>query len=102
MNIKIKASGVACMVGDDYDRVYKALVKSFGEGSSNLFSKRVAGHEYLQWEIPGDGWRSLSEADPFIYGSPSEDRTGSETRCCNQQVRYQSANGFQCFVSTVG
>lgn len=66
MNIKIKASGVACMVGDDYDRVYKALVKSFGEGSSNLFSKRVAGHEYLQWEIPGDGWRSLSEADPFM------------------------------------
>lgn len=66
MNIKIKASGVACMVGEDYDRIYGALLKAFGEGSDSLFSKRVAGHEYLQWEIPGDGWRSLADADPFM------------------------------------
>lgn len=66
MNIKIKASGVACMVGDDYERVYGALVKAFGDGSGSLFSKRVAGHEYLQWEISGDGWRPLSDADPFM------------------------------------
>ncbi len=66
MNIKIKASGVACLIGDDYERVYNALVKSFGEGTANIFSKRVAGHEYLQWVLPGDGWFSLANADPFM------------------------------------
>ena len=60
MNIKIKASGVSCLIGDDYDRVYATLKKQLGEGDEQLFTERIPGHEYLQWELPGEGWNSLS------------------------------------------
>ncbi len=66
MNIKIKSAGVACLVGDDYDRVYTALKKQFGEGDGQLFTERIPGHEYLQWELPGEGWTPLSEGDPLM------------------------------------
>lgn len=66
MNVKIKSSGVSCLVGDDYDRVYAALKKQFGEDEGQLFTERIPGHEYLQWELPGDGWTQLSEGDPMM------------------------------------
>ena len=66
MNIKIKSAGVSCLIGDDYDRVYTALKKQFGTGDEQLFTERTPGHEYLQWELPGDGWTSLAEGDPLM------------------------------------
>ncbi|MCH5328698.1 MAG: hypothetical protein J1E02_06730 [Coprobacter sp.] len=66
MNIKIKSAGVYCLIGDDYSRVYATLKKQFGEGEEQLFTERTPGHEYLQWELPGDGWKPLSESDPLM------------------------------------
>lgn len=66
MNVKIKSSGVSCLIGDDYDRVYTALKKQFEQDSDNLFTERTPGHEYLQWELPGDGWVALSTSDPLM------------------------------------
>ena len=66
MNVKIKSAGVTCLVGDDYDRVYAALKKQFGDNDDILFTERIPGHEYLQWELPGDGWTSLAEGDPLM------------------------------------
>lgn len=66
MNIKIKSSGVSCLIGDDYDRVYATLRKQLGEGDEQLFTERIPGHEYLQWELPGTGWTSLAESDPLM------------------------------------
>lgn len=66
MNIKIKASGVSCFIGNDYDRAYTALKKKLGQHPDFLFTERIPGHEYLQWVLPGEGWVALSEADPII------------------------------------
>ncbi len=66
MNIKIKASGVYCLVGEDYDKVYSVLRKQFGDGETQIFTERIPGHEYLQWDLPGDGWTALSECDPLM------------------------------------
>jgi hypothetical protein len=66
MNIKIKSAGVFCLIGDDYDRVYATLKKQLGEGDEQLFTERTPGHEYLQWELPGDGWIALSAGDPLM------------------------------------
>ncbi|MCR5821144.1 MAG: hypothetical protein K6F94_09415 [Bacteroidaceae bacterium] len=66
MNIKIKSAGVSCLIGDDYDRVYTALKKQFGVGDEQLFTERTPGHEYLQWELPGEGWTSLADGDPIM------------------------------------
>lgn len=68
MNIKIKASGVSCLIKEDYGRVYSALKKQFGEGSTQLFTERLPGHEYLQWVLDGDGWSTLADADPLMAG----------------------------------
>lgn len=66
MNIKIKSTGVFCLVGDDYDKVFVVLRKQFGESNEQLFTERIPGHEYLQWELPGDGWIALSKGDPLM------------------------------------
>lgn len=66
MNIKIKASGVYCLIGDDYDKTYMALKRQLGEGEEQIFTERTPGHEYLQWNLPGDGWKALSECDPLM------------------------------------
>lgn len=66
MNIKIKASGVYCLLGDDYGKVYTALKKQFGDGDEQLFTERTPGHDYLQWELPGEGWTALSDCDPLM------------------------------------
>ena len=66
MNIKIKSAGVTCLVGDDYDRVFTALKSNFGESYDQLFTERIPGHEYLQWELPGEGWTPLSASDPIM------------------------------------
>ncbi len=66
MNVKIKSTGVTCLVGDDYDRVYIALQKEFKDSGEQLFTERIPGHEYLQWELPGEGWTPLSEGDPLM------------------------------------
>lgn len=63
MNIKIKSAGVFCLIGDDYDKVYVALKKQLGDGDEQLFTERTPGHEYLQWELPGEGWLPLAQAD---------------------------------------
>ena len=66
MNIKIKSSGVYCLISEDYDRVYSALKNQFTEDTAQLFTERVPGYEYLQWELPGTGWVSLAEGDPLM------------------------------------
>lgn len=66
MNIKIKSAGVTCLIGDDYDRVYTALKNKLGGDDEQLFTERIPGHEYLQWELPGEGWTPLSEGDPLM------------------------------------
>lgn len=66
MNIKIKSSGVSCLIGDDYDKVFSVLKKQFGQGSCSLFTERIPGHEYLQWILPDNGWTALSEGDPIM------------------------------------
>lgn len=66
MNIKIKSAGVTCLVGDDYDRVYTALKTQLNDEDEQLFTERIPGHEYLQWELPGEGWTPLSEGDPLM------------------------------------
>lgn len=65
MNIKIKSDGVWNLVGDSYDKVYIMLQKQFN-GDENLFTERLPGHDYLQWELPGDGWHQLSVSDPLM------------------------------------
>lgn len=66
MNVKIKSAGVACLIGDNYDRVYAALKKQLIERDEQLFTERTPGYEYLQWELPGEGWTALSESDPLV------------------------------------
>lgn len=63
MNIKIKSASVFCLIGDDYDKVYVALRKQLGDGDEQLFTERTPGHEYLQWELSGEGWLPLAQAD---------------------------------------
>ena len=65
MNIKIKSSGVYCLINEDYDRVYSALKNQFADSLNQLFTERVPGYEYLQWELPGDGWVSIPDGDPI-------------------------------------
>ncbi len=78
MNIKIKASGVYCLLGDDYGKVYTALKKQFGDGEEQLFTERTPGHDYLQWELPGEGWTALSNSDPLMS---QEVRKELQNRC---------------------
>lgn len=66
MNIKIKARGVHCQIGDDYDRLYALLKTQFGTGTEQLFSERTPGNDYLQWNLPGEGWKSLETSDPLM------------------------------------
>lgn len=66
MNVKIKSAGVTCLIGDDYDRVYTALKNQLSDKAEQLFTERIPGHEYLQWELPGEGWTPLSEGDPLM------------------------------------
>lgn len=66
MVIKIKSNGVACLIGADYDHVYSVLSKELGHGDEQLFTERTPGHEYLQWDLPGEGWTSLDQGDPLM------------------------------------
>lgn len=66
MNIKIKSAGVSCLIKEDYDQIYNALKDQFGDGDLMIFSERVAGHEYLQWMLPDDDWKALTEGDPLM------------------------------------
>ena len=67
MNAKIKVAGAFCPVEKDYEHIYAALKDKFGEGDDQLFTERKAGYEYLQWELPDDGWISLPQANPVTY-----------------------------------
>lgn len=84
MNIKIKASGVSCLIGDDYDRVYATLKKQLGEGDEQLFTERIPGHEYLQWELPGEGWNSLSEGDPLMAQEVRQELLRRQQSVCSR------------------
>lgn len=66
MNIKIKSSGVYCPFGNDYEKYYATLKKQLVAEDEQLFTERIPGHEYLQWELPGEGWKSLGVADPLL------------------------------------
>lgn len=68
MNVKIKASGVVNILGTDYDRIYTSLKDKLGDGEEQLFSERIPGHEYLQWNLPEEGWTALNFADPLMEG----------------------------------
>lgn len=74
MNIKIKAKEVTCLI-NDYEKVYGGLKKQFGDGREQLFSERIAGHDYLQWQLPGDGWKSLSDNDPLMANEVKRELT---------------------------
>ena len=66
MNIKIKATDVNCFVPGDYGQVYQTLQKHLKSPLKDLFAERTEGHEYLQWELPGEGWHNLADNDPLM------------------------------------
>lgn len=72
MNIKIKASQIYCLIGDDYGRVYSALKRQLGDGEEQIFTERTPGDGYLQWELPGDGWQCLADEDPIMGATVRE------------------------------
>lgn len=66
MNIKIRASEVACFVPGDYDQVYQALQRQLECPLKDLFAERTVGNDYLQWELPATGWQPLADSDPVM------------------------------------
>ena len=90
MNIKIKANGVHCKIGDDYDRLYALLKSQFGDGPEQIFSERIPGNDYLQWNLPGDGWKSLGDDDPIMA-----EEVRAELRKRKQTVRAQFGTNHQ-------
>jgi len=66
MNIKIKSTGVYCLLGDFYDKTYTAIKNKYGDGENQLLAERVPGYGYLQWELPGNGWKKLTDCDPLM------------------------------------
>ena len=71
MNIKIKSKGMTCLIGGDYEKIYRSLSQRLNGDYEGLFTERVPGNDYLQWNLPGDGWKPLSESDQI---------TGNEVR----------------------
>lgn len=65
MNIKIKASSLYSLIGNDYDRLWIALQTQFGNEEEQIFAERTPGSGYIQWELPEEGWQALSESDPL-------------------------------------
>lgn len=65
MNIKIKASSLYSLIGNDYDRLWTALQTQFGSEEEQIFAERTPGSGYIQWELPGEGWQALSESEPL-------------------------------------
>lgn len=65
MNIKIKASCIYNLIGNDYGRLWTALRNQFGDGEEQIFAERTPGSGYIQWELPGEDWQALSEAEPL-------------------------------------
>ncbi len=66
MNVKIKVTGVYCPFEDNYEKYYLVIKRHLVSEDEQMFTERVAGHGYLQWELPDDGWRSLTDADPLL------------------------------------
>ena len=66
MNIKIRATEVACFVPGDYNQVYQALQRQLESPLKDLFAERTVGNDYLQWELPGEGWQALADSDPVM------------------------------------
>lgn len=63
MNIKIKSTGMSCLIGGEYEKIYRALSHKLTGDCEGLFTERVPGNDYLQWNLPGDGWIPLSKSD---------------------------------------
>ena len=66
MNIKIESAGVLCLLDKNYDSIYKTLKDKYGDGPEQLFTERLPGHQYLQWQLPGGDWRSLADEKDII------------------------------------
>ena len=64
MKIRINKTAVYCLLGGDYEKVYRPLSQLTGD-CQGLFTERVPGNDYLQWNLPGDGWNALSSCDPL-------------------------------------
>lgn len=62
MNVQFKATDLSCLVGDEYDRIYSTLKRNLGINAA-VFAERAAGHGYLQWRLPGNGWQSLASCE---------------------------------------
>lgn len=64
MNIKLKISEVEPLLDKKIPEqmVYK-LLKPLADNAGLLFSEPVVGTGYLQWDLPGKGWISFSDAD---------------------------------------
>ena len=67
MNNKIKATEVSCLIDGigDYDQVYNSLMASFPKDEEMIFAERTPGHEFLQWNLPGNDWITLEDGDPI-------------------------------------
>ena len=81
MNVKILTGGVFCLLGGDYEKAFIKLKKLTGD-CQGMFTERRAGANYLEWDLPGDGWKRLSECDP---GNVAEVKHQLDER--RQQVR---------------
>lgn len=66
MNIKIESAGVLCLLDKNYDSIYKTLKDKYGDGPEQLFTERLPGHQYLQWQLPGSDWCSLADEKDII------------------------------------
>lgn len=68
MNIKINADTVTTLFppsgNQSYDELYKMLNANLA-ATDNPFTKRIPGSGYLQWDLPGEGWKPLTEVDPL-------------------------------------
>ena len=69
MNIKIKADNVYALFDRNskvsYDQVYAILKKQLSD-EDFIFTKRTPGSGFLQWDLPGEGWMPLTQADPLV------------------------------------
>lgn len=55
MNVKIKSAGVACLIGEDYDRVYATLKKIWLEVMSNCLPKELLDMSICNGSFRGKG-----------------------------------------------
>ena len=95
---KVLTSGIRCLLGGDYENIYQKLIKHLTGDCQGLFTERRTGPDYLQWNLPGDGWKALSECDPI---TASEVQRQLDDRLEQLRQRYGDNKAMADMVLTV-